>query len=132
MRIAFYLVLLLMTMAIGVVHYFVNEYFQFSWYNQYWILYIYFPVITAIIYSTVSSKIDKRAQEFVNYFMGSMSIKLFLSLAILLVVLYTVPALRPDFAVVFMVMYFFYTALTVAILFKKLKQNSSTQQEDKK
>lgn len=124
MRNTFYFAILLLTIVIGAAHFLVNQYFLFQWHNQYWILYVYFPSITAVIYSVLSSKIDKRPQEFVTYFMGSMSVKLFFSLALLLVVLYTVPEARPDFAVIFMVMYFFYTTLSVIILFKKLKQNS--------
>lgn len=125
MKSTFYYMVILLTLLLGGIHYLTNQAFDLIWHQQYWLLYIYFPFITAIIYKLLASKIDERPQLFVNYFMGSMTVKLLLSLGVLLVALLTTPALRPDFAIVFMLMYFAYTILSITILFKKLRAKSS-------
>ncbi len=129
MRSTFYYMIVLLTIFLGGIHYLINQAFDLIWHQQYWLLYLYFPFITAIIYKLLLSKAGERPQLFVNFFMGSMTVKLLFSLAILLVVLLMVPELKPDFAIVFMLMYFAYTILSTMLLFKKLKQNSSTNKQ---
>lgn len=120
----FYLLMALVTIVLAAVHFILVQLTNLVWHPIFIALYVYFPMITSIIHAVLIKQIDKRPQLFVNYFMGSMSVKLFLSLILLLVVLYTMPKVRVPFALMFMLMYLVYTALSVTIVFKKLKQNA--------
>ncbi|MAC94460.1 MAG: hypothetical protein CMC96_03045 [Flavobacteriales bacterium] len=120
----FYYLIALITFALACIHFVAIQLSDLFWHNSYIVLYVYFPLITLLIHSVLLKQINKRPQLFINYFMGSMTIKLFLSMILLLVVLYTQPDVRISFALIFMFMYLVYTALSVVVLFKKLKQNS--------
>ena len=119
----FYLLIALTTFLLACVHFGVNHFFGLDWNNLYIILYIYFPIVTLSIYLVLSKQINKRPQLFVNYFMGSMTVKLFLSMILLFIVLYTHSEERLHFAIVFMLMYLVYTALSVVFLLQKIKRN---------
>lgn len=120
----FYYLIALITFALACIHFVVIQLSELVWHNSYIVLYVYFPLITLLIHSVLLKQINKRSQLFINYFMGSMTVKLFLSMILLLVVLYTQPNVRVSFALIFMFMYLVYTALSVVVLFKKLRQNS--------
>jgi len=120
----FYYLISLITFALACIHFVVIQLSELVWHNSYIVLYVYFPLITLLIHSVLFKQINKRPQLFINYFMGSMTIKLFLSMILLLVVLYTQPNVRISFALIFMFMYLVYTALSVVVLFRKLRQNS--------
>ena len=120
----FYYLISLITFALACIHFVVIQLSELFWHNSYIILYVYFPLITLLIHSVLLKQINKRPQLFINYFMGSMTVKLFLSMILLLVVLYTQPNVRISFALIFMFMYLVYTALSIVVLFKKLRQNS--------
>ena len=120
----FYYLIALITFALACIHFVVIQLSELVWHNSYIVLYVYFPLITLLIHSVLLKQINKRPQLFINYFMGSMTVKLFLSMVLLLVVLYTQPNVRVSFALIFMFMYLVYTALSVVVLFKKLRQNS--------
>lgn len=122
MKNKFYYLLLLFTVIIAVVHLLAIRYSAISWNSIFIVLYVYFPLITAFIYKVLCSKISQRPQQFVTYFMGSMALKLFLSLFLLLIVLYTHPLLKIQIVLLFMLMYLIYTTLSVVFLFKKLRQ----------
>lgn len=120
----FYLAIFLLTFALACIHFAVIQLTKLVWHPSYIVLYVYFPLITSLIHSVLLKQINKRPQLFVNYFMGSMTVKLFLSMILLLVVLYSTPTVRISFALIFMLMYLIYTAVSVVVVFKKLKQNS--------
>lgn len=120
----FYYLIALITFALACIHFVVIQLSELVWHNSYIVLYVYFPLITLLIHSVLFKQINKRPQLFINYFMGSMTVKLFLSMVLLLVVLYTQPNVRVSFALIFMFMYLVYTALSIVVLFKKLRQNS--------
>ncbi len=120
----FYIVIALLTFALACIHFVLIQLTKLVWHPSYLVLYVYFPLITSLIHSVLLKQINKRPQLFVNYFMGSMTVKLLLSMVLLLVVLYTTPSVRISFALIFMLMYLIYTGLSVGVVFKKLKQNS--------
>lgn len=120
----FYLLIALITFVLACIHFVGIQLTEMTWHPSYIVLYVYFPLITSLIHFVLLKQIYKRPQLFINYFMGSMTVKLFLSMILLLVVLYTTPKVRISFALIFMAMYLIYTALSVVVLFKKLKQNS--------
>jgi hypothetical protein len=124
MKSKFLYVILLLTVALASFHLAFISLSSYSWHGVYIILYVYFPLITLLIHSVLEKQIDRKPQSFVTYFMGSMSVKLFLSLILLLVVLYTTPVVRVPFALLFMAFYLAYTATSVSLLFKKLRQNN--------
>lgn len=119
----FYIVIALLTFALACIHFVLIQLTKLVWHPSYIVLYVYFPLITSLIHGVLLKQINKRPQLFVNYFMGSMTVKLLLSMVLLLVVLYTTPSVRISFALIFMLMYLIYNALSVGVVFKKLKQN---------
>lgn len=120
----FYQLIALITFVLACIHFMLIQLSEMLWHPLYLLLYVYFPLITSLIHSVLLKQINKRPQLFINYFMASMALKLFLSMILLLVVLYTTPKIRIYFALAFMFMYIIYTTVSVVVIFKKLKQNS--------
>jgi hypothetical protein len=120
----FSLTIFLLSVIVFSIHYILIT-FGFTFWSPYFlILYIYFPAITLINYNLLFKKIDQRPQSFVTTFMGVMTVKLLLSLALLLIVLYPNPELKIPFSLLFLVFYFLFSAISSADLFKKLRSKS--------
>lgn len=123
MKINFYWSLLIISLISLVAHYFIFQYLGFDWNQWMWVLYLYFPITTLLIHRVLSKKVAARPQSFVTSFMGSMAAKLFISLILLLVVLYSFPTIKIPFALSFLYLYLLYTSLNTYYIFSKLKAN---------
>jgi hypothetical protein len=123
MKINFYWSLLTISLISLVAHYFIFQYLGFDWNQWMWALYLYFPITTLLIHRVLSKKVAGRPQTFVTSFMGSMAAKLFISLILLLVVLYSVPSIKIPFALSFLYLYLLYTSLNTYYIFSQLKGN---------
>ncbi len=118
----FFLLIAALTAILIVAQYFIFDVLQIPFSNLYYIFYGYLFVITLLIHKLLSSQINKRPQAFVTYFMGAMSVKLFLSLIIMLFVLWFNREIKIQLAVVFMILYLAYTFLSVMTILPKLKK----------
>ena len=122
MKVTFYIAFLLISLISLVAHYFIFQSLGFEWNQWMWGLYLYFPLTTLFIYRILSKKIAGRPQSFVTSFMGTMSAKLFISLTLLLIVLYSFPAIKIPFALSFLYLYLLYTSLNTYYIFSQLKK----------
>ena len=120
----FTLIIVLLSVVVFSIHYFLIASDLTFWNPAFLVLYVYFPLITLINYNLLFKKIDQRPQSFVTTFMGVMTVKLLLSLAILLIVLYPNPELKIPFSILFLLFYFLFSAISSADLFKKLRSKS--------
>lgn len=118
----FFLLITALTSVLIAAQYFIFDAMQIPFSNLYYIFYVYLYGITLLIHYILNSKIHKKPQAFVTYFMGAMSVKLFLSLIIMLIVLWFNRDIKVQLAVVFMVLYLFYTLLSVLSIIPKLRQ----------
>jgi len=121
MKLNFYLALVIISAISLAAHHLTFESLAFEWNQWMWALYIYFPLSTLLIYRLLSKKAVGRPQSFVTSFMGTMAAKLFLSLILLLVVLYSFPEIKIPFALSFLYLYLLYTSLNTYYIFSLLK-----------
>lgn len=124
MKSTFLLTVLGLTGLLVLVHLAILKVLVIGWHPIYLSAYCFFPLITMGIHLLIEKKLKSRPQAFVTYFMGSMTAKLLSALALLLIVLYTNPNLKVHFAILFMTFYMAYTALSVIVLFKKLREEN--------
>jgi ABC-type polysaccharide/polyol phosphate export permease len=73
------------------------------------------------MHAILIKKIDQRPQAFITAFMGLMSAKLFISLILLLVVIYINREVKIPFAILFMLFYTVFTVLSTSVLFRELR-----------
>lgn len=85
-----------------------------------YISHLFFYVITGLTHFLSTQK-SSRPQTFVNNFMLSLTIKLFLSLGILLVYGLIAKETLKQFGITFMAVYLFYTAFETIMLLKHAK-----------
>ena len=121
MKLNFYWSLLIISLVSIIAHFFIFRYLDFEWNQWMWGLYFYFPLTTLFMYRVLSKKVAGRPQSFVTSFIGTMAAKLFISLTLLLAVLYSFPAIKIPFALSFLYLYLLYTSLNTYYIFSKLK-----------
>lgn len=121
MKVKFYPALLGISLISILLHYFIFEQLSFSWNEWIWGLYLYFPLTTLIIHRLLIKRIAGRPQSFVTVFMGTMAAKLFISLMLLLLVLFLNPEIKIPFALSFLYLYLLYTSLTTYYIFSNLR-----------
>ncbi len=121
MKLRFIPTLLLLTIVSIVLHYLLFSQMSLDWNVWIWFLYLYFPLLSLIIYYLLNKQIAGRPQTFVTLFMGSMAAKLFISMMVLLMVIYFNPSIKIPFAISFMFLYLLYTTLNTIFIFGKLK-----------
>jgi len=121
MKINFYWSLLIISLISLGGHYLIFSALHFEWSIWMWVLYLYFPLATYLIHQILNKQIDGRPQVFVTAFMGTMAAKLFISLGLLLVVLYSFPAIKISFALSFLYLYLLFTSLNTYYIFAKLR-----------
>jgi len=89
--------------------------------SLYGVFYGFLIFITLLTHWLMMKQMNNRPQLFVTYFMGLMTIKLFIALAIMLVVIWFNRADKIPLAVTFMLLYFGYTFLSIASILPHLK-----------
>ena len=94
--------------------------------NYVWYLYGYFSLLTVLSLFLVMKGIGKDPQDFYNYSMGSVAVRLFVSSAVLFVYYYAVKdkQTRIGFTAAFFILYFCYTGFEIRILLSKLRPDS--------
>lgn len=113
--------LVLFTIALGVLEACLLFILAYPFHYLYLVYLLYFFGITYLINRSLLAKIHGRPQSFVTAFMGFMSVKLFLSLILLLATLWFNRELKISLAMFFLLDYLLYTAFSVIHLFGKLK-----------
>lgn len=108
------------------LHYFSFERLGIQLTSLYALFYGFLILITLVSHVLIMKQLDKRPQLFVTYFMGSMTIKLFIALGLMLVVLWFNREDRVPLAIVFMVLYFAYTFLSISAILPNLKSGKKT------
>lgn len=97
---------------------------QFS--TIYGVFYAFLIVITLLSHYLIMKQINKRPQLFVTYFMGLMTIKLFIALGIMLVAIWFNREDKFPLAITFMLLYFGYTFLSISSILPYLKNGKNT------
>ena|GEM_PF-5121158 len=123
MKLNFYSSLILFSVLSATAHYFLFQKMDLLWNQWIWFLYIYFPISTLVIHRLLIKQLGGRPQAFVTVFMGTMAAKLFISLILLLFVVYLYPEIKIPFSISFLFLYLLYTTLNTIFVFAKLKQN---------
>ncbi|NBG65060.1 hypothetical protein [Acidiluteibacter ferrifornacis] len=92
----------------------------------YGVFYTFLIVITLLSHYLIMKQINKRPQLFVTYFMGLMTIKLFIALGIMLVAIWFNREDKFPLAITFMLLYFGYTFLSISSILPYLKNGKNT------
>lgn len=121
MKLAFPLVVLITSFFCMGIQYLIFDSMEILWSSWHWFLYLYFPALSLLINYMLQKQIGGRPQTFVTVFMGSMVAKLFFSLMVLLLVIYTNPLIKISFAISFLSLYLIFTILNTLFIFSKLK-----------
>lgn len=121
----------ILKMAVLSVLLFSIQYFAFQQLNIelstiYGIFYAFLIVITLLSHYLIMKQINKRPQLFVTYFMGLMTVKLFIALGIMLVAIWFNREDKFPLAITFMVLYFGYTFLSISSILPFLKNNKNS------
>lgn len=88
---------------------------------SYWLSLIFIAALTYIVHRQLIAANEKRAQLFVTYFMGALTVKLFLSVILLVVVGLTAKDELAFTAVGYMIAYAVFTAAEVKDLLPRMK-----------
>ena len=121
----------ILKMAVLSVLLFSIQYFAFQQLNIelstiYGVFYAFLIVITLLSHYLIMKQINKRPQLFVTYFMGLMTVKLFIALGIMLVAIWFNREDKFPLAIAFMVLYFGYTFLSISSILPFLKNNKNS------
>lgn len=92
----------------------------------YSLFYVFLMGITMISHLIIMKQIGKRPQLFVTYFMGSMTVKLFISLGIMLITIWFNREDKFPLAITFMGLYFSYTFLSISAILPHLKSGKKS------
>lgn len=88
---------------------------------SYWISLIFIAALTYIVHRQLIAANEKRAQLFVTYFMGALTVKLFLSVILLVAIGLTAKEELAFTAVGYMIAYALFTAAEVKDLLPRMK-----------
>jgi hypothetical protein len=90
---------------------------------SYWVALAFIATLTLAIHRALLHANNKRPQVFVTYFMGALTIKLFFSVLLLIVVGLLVPDQLTFTAIAYICAYMTYTAIEIIDLLPKMKQS---------
>jgi hypothetical protein len=88
------------------------------------LLYIYFFITTIIYHYIIVGANKKSSSNFVNAFMAATTIKLFVSLLVLLIYIFTSNYGVVPFVVTFATGYLVYTSFEITVLMKHIKRSN--------
>lgn len=117
--------LIFFTIALGVLEACLLFILGFTLHYLYLVYLLYFFGITFIINRALLAKVNGRPQSFVTAFMGFMSVKLFMSLILLLATLWFNRHIKIQLAMFFLLDYLLFTTFSVIHLFGKLKRKNT-------
>lgn len=118
--------LTVLTILLFTLHYFAFQHLGIELTPIYYSFYGFLVFITLLSYMLVMKQIGKRPQLFVTYFMGSMTVKLFFALAIMLIAIWFNRDEKYPLAIVFMVLYFAYTFLSISAILPHLNSGKKS------
>lgn len=122
----FILKLVVLSALLFSLQYAVFQKLQIELTSIYSIFYIFLIFITLISHRMIMKQIGKRPQLFVTYFMGLMTVKLFISLGIMLISIWVNRADKFPLAITFMGLYFSYTFLSISAILPHLKSGTKS------
>lgn len=96
--------------------------YQAKFHSAYYLLHIFFYLLTLAIHAIMLKAGRKRPQIFVTYFMGTVSVKLFISLTGLAAYLFFHRDETIPFALSFLGLYLVYTAVEIIEVLQVLKK----------
>ena len=92
-------------------------------------VYIYFIILVTAIQFYMTSSLNKRPQRFVISFMASMGVKIFLSLILLVIIMYSGMNNSKSFAINFMVVYLVFSFFSISHILRVQKSRSETREK---
>lgn len=116
----YYIQLMILTLGCGSAGFFVIKHEMQEALPYFYGFLIYFFVLTAGLHAYLAKVLTKNSKRFTTAFMSCLSIKLFLSVFLLLVLIYTNKEMRFSIAIPFIILYFVFTAFEVIKLRKKV------------
>lgn len=124
--IRFFISLFLLSFVLVSINYFLlQEVFNTTFTSFYYGVYIYFITLVSIVHFIMLDSLKKRAQRYIVVFMASMGIKIFLSLAVLVVIMYSGINNTKVFAINYLMLYLFYSAFSISQMLRAQKNLSS-------
>lgn len=99
-------------------YYVLEELLKLPFGNLQYASFAYFVMVILGIHYKLLGALKKRPQQFVTTFMGLMAIKMFLSIGLMLLMIYAGGADIKSFVVNFVVLYMLYTALEIQYILK--------------
>lgn len=94
---------------------------------SYWLSLSFIAVLTYIVHKQLIAANEKRAQLFVAYFMGALTVKLFLSVILLIVIGLVVREELAFTAVGYMIAYVLFTTAEIKDLLPRMKNPESSE-----
>jgi cytochrome bd-type quinol oxidase subunit 1 len=115
-----------LTVLLYTLQYFAFQHLGIEFTPIYYSFYGFLILATLLSHVLIMKQLDKRPQLFVTYFMGSMTVKLFFALAIMLLAIWFNRAEKYPLAIVFMVLYFAFTFLSISAILPHLNSGKNS------
>lgn len=103
----------------------IEELFNSTFSGLYYFSFLYFTSLVALIHFALQRSLQERPQKFVIRFMGAMGIKIFLSLMILVIIMYTGMDNSKQFALNYVILYLLYTAFSINRMLRAQRNESA-------
>lgn len=104
---------ILLALMIPVNYYILEELINLEFSILHYVCYAYFTLMVFLIHIFMLRSLELKPQRFVIYFMASMGVKIFLSLLVLVVIMYTGINNSKVFVINYLSLYFVYSFFSV-------------------
>ena len=121
-KIPYFLQLLLFSALIAIVIVILKQFFQGNYIHQaIWMILIFYTILTAIIHYMTSNAVSRSDSSFITAVLGSIGLKLLLSIAFMIFYLLNNRVNSVWFAVDLIVLYLFFTVFEIYSLLRNLR-----------
>jgi membrane protease YdiL (CAAX protease family) len=119
----FLIKLIALTIILIVVSYFTFNYLPLPKPTALYYIFGFFFVVISVIHYFLLKAVSKNSKRFPAYYMGGITLKLFLSMIFILIYAVRNPEQAKPFLVTFFVIYFIYTTYETILILKHLDRN---------
>lgn len=104
---------ILILLLISINYFVLEEFFKTDFTALYYSIYVYFYLMITVIHVFMIRALKKRPQQYIIVFMSSMGIKIFLSLIVLVVIMYSGLNKTKTFAINFLILYLLFSSFSI-------------------
>lgn len=121
-KIPYFLQLLLFSSLVAIIIGILKQFFPGNYIHQaIWMILIFYATVTAVIHYLTSNAVNRSDSSFITAILGSMGLKLLLSIAFMVFYLLNNRVNSTWFAVDLIVLYLFFTVFEISSLLRNLR-----------